>query len=167
MLAGNPRDDNSLPLPPVHVYIDPNVPPRHLRSRCLPLTVDPKVRKELFDLVEEGVLVGVGQSRWASPLVVVVKGSGELRLCGDYKSTVNKHIHYNHYCLPLIENLLAKLSSSKIFSSLDLHKAYHQVPLDSESRPLTTITTPYGLFEYVTLPFGFSCAPSIFQGIMD
>ena len=97
----------------------------------------------------------------------MTKANGELRLCGDYKITVNKHIQYDEYCLPLIDDLLARMTGCKVFSKFDLRKAYHQILLDDKSQVLTTITTPYGIFRYRSLPFGFKSAPSVFQQIME
>ena len=66
-----------------------------------------------------------------------------------------------------IEDLFASLSRGQQFSKLDLKHAYQQIELDDESKPLVTISTHKGLFQYERLPFGVSSAPSIFQRVMD
>ena len=58
------------------------------------------------------------------------------------------------------------MAGCKVFSKFDLRKAYHQILLDDASQALTTITTPYGIFRYRSLPFGFKSAPSAFQQII-
>ena len=55
-----------------------------------------------------------------------------------------------------------------MYTKLNMSHAYHQVVLDEESRPLTTVdNTPKGLFEFERLPFGVRSSPGIFQGIME
>ena len=98
---------------------------------------------------------------------MVRKPKGGLRLCVDYKVTLNKYLKLNHYQIPLISEIYTKLAGSKIFSTIDLKSAYNQVPLDEESRNITVISTPIGLYKYNVLPFGLATAPSIFQRVMD
>ena len=101
------------------------------------------------------------------PIVPVVKKDQSLRLCGDYKVSVNQALETDTYPLPRLEELLATLSRGKIFSKIDLAAAYQQVFLDDDSKKYTTINTHIGLFVYNRLPFGISSAPSIFQLIME
>jgi hypothetical protein len=88
-------------------------------------------------------------------------------MCGDYKVTVNKHIIYDQYRVPLVDDLMCNVVNCKYFTKLDLRRAYHQILLTLEAQALTTVSTPYGLFRYRALPFGFSNAPSQFQRTMD
>ena len=100
-------------------------------------------------------------------MVPVDKGLGAVRICGDYKATIYPVAQPDCYPLPRVEELFTKLSGGKHFTTLDLSQAYHQIELDEESRDLTTINTPLGLFRYVRCPYGISTAPSMFQRIMD
>lgn len=106
-------------------------------------------------------------SDWAAPVVPVIKGDGSVRICGDYKVTVNKAAKLDRYPFPRIKDLFASLSGGKEFTKLDLSHAYQQVQLDEASRQYITINTHKGLFCYNRLPFGVSSAPSIFQRIME
>ena len=92
-----------------------------------------------------------------------MKGDGNVRICGDYKVTINKAAKIDKYPIPRIDDLFASLSGGKKFTKLDLSHAYQQIELQEESRPLVTINTHKGLFTYNRLPFGISSAPSIFQ----
>eukprot|EP00117_Sycon_ciliatum_P035601 scpid103993/ scgid26952/ len=91
-----------------------------------------------------------------------MKRTGNIRICGEYKCTVNQSAkvnqyplpNTNQYPLPNIEDLYQKLSNGKFFSKLDLQDAYQQLLLDDESKLLTTINTSKGLHVYNTLPFG-------------
>ncbi len=127
-----------------------------------------KVNKELDRLVAEGIISPVSHAEWAAPIVPVLKSDGHsVRICGDYKVTVNREATPNSYPLPRIDDLFANLSGGQVFSKLDLVSAYQQIELDEDSKQFTTINTSKGLFQYNRLPFGISTAPSIFQRIME
>jgi len=84
----------------------------------------------------------VDHSKWATPLVVAAKANGGVRLCGDYKVTINQAVEEKVYSLPTIEDILAQLAKGKVFSKLDFSQAYQQLLLDKESKPLLVINTP-------------------------
>ena len=122
---------------------------------------------ELGCLEEAGVLRKVEYSEWAVPIGPVPKKDGSLRLCRDYKVTVNLALNVDQYPLPKPSDLLSSLAGGQRFSKLHLTTAYQQVPLDEISAKLTTINTHQGLYEYTRLPFGVASAPVVFQRIMD
>lgn len=125
------------------------------------------VEKELERLQLQGIIEPVKFSDWAAPIVPVLKKDGGIRICGDYKLTVNRAAKVDTYPLPRIEDLFTSLAGGKTFSKLDLAHAYQQVPLDETARKYVTINTQKGLFQYTRLPFGVSSAPAIFQRTMD
>ena len=90
-----------------------------------------------------------------------------VRICGDFKRTVNQALKVDKYPIPKIEDLFSSLSGGKSFSTSDMSQAYQQVILDEPSKKLVVINTSKGLFQYTRLPFGISCAPGIFQRVMD
>ena len=100
-------------------------------------------------------------------MVPVLKSVGKVRICGDYKVTVNKATKLDKYPIPRIDELFASLSGEKSFSKLDLSHVYQQIQLKEESRKYVAINTHKGLFLYNRLPFGVASAPSIFQRIME
>jgi len=122
---------------------------------------------ELDRLEAAGIIEKVEHSDWAVPVVPVPKGDGKLRLCGDYKVTINPQLLVDKYPLPRPEDLMSRLAGGKKFSKLDLSQAYQQVTLDQNSCKYVTINTVKGLYRYTRLPFGIASAPSIFQRIMD
>ena len=121
----------------------------------------------LEKLVSEGVLEAVQFSEWAAPIVPVVKRDGSIRVCGDYKLTINQVAQVDTYPLPLVQDIFASLSNGKSFTTLNFAQAYQQLPLDTDSRPYTAINTHRGLFHNTRLPFGVAAAPAIFQRTME
>lgn len=137
------------------------------KARPVCYAIRDKVGLELDRLVDVDVLEKVSTSEWASPIVVVPKGDGSIRICGDYKVTINPLIEDNSYPLPTSEDLFATLAGSEVFSKIDLSHAYQQLELTENSKELCTINTHQGLYRYKRLPFGVKSAPAIFQSVID
>ena len=142
------------------LHLKSDVQPKFLRARNLPFALREKVERELKRLVEAGVITPVQHAEWATPIFPVMKQNGTVRICGDYKTT-------NNQPLPRIDDLLSSLAGGKAFTKMDLAHTYMQVPLEDESKSLTTINTHKGLYQYNRLPFGISSAPAIFQRTME
>lgn len=151
----------------VTLRLKPDMVPKFCKPRPVPLAIKPKVEREIEKLVKLGVLEPVDYSSWGTPIVPILKKNGEIRICGDYKVTVNPHLIIDQYPLPRIEELFAKLHGGEEFSKIDLSMAYQQLVLDSKSREYTTISTSKGLFRYTRLVYGLASAPAIFQKTMD
>ena len=150
------------------LHVDKDAKPIFCKAWPVPYAMRERVEKELDRLVEEGTLKSVQYADWAAPIVPVLKKDGEsVRICGDFKQTVNKVASLDHYPLPRVEDLLAKLSGGKKFSVLDLSQAYQQLELEAESQTYTVINTHKGLFSYTRLPYGIASSPGIFQRAMD
>ena len=96
-----------------------------------------------------------------------MKSDGTVRVCGDYKLTVNKVSKLDGYPIPKLDDLYTKLAGGQTFTELDLSHAYEQMLVDENSRECLTINTHKGLFRYNRLPYGVSSAPGIFQRTME
>ena len=120
------------------------------------------LEQELDQLQSEGIISPVEFTEWAAPIVPVMKQDGSVRICGDYKSTVNQVSKLDNYPIPKTEYLLATLGGGNKFTKLDMSQAYQQLLLDEDSKKYTTINTHKGLYQYNRLPFGVSSAPGIF-----
>ena len=143
------------------------VKPKFCRARQVPFALKSVVEDELDRLEKMGVMEKVNFIEWATPVVVVPKKDGRVRLCGDYKVTLNPSLDVDQYPLPRSEDLFATLAGGKHFSVLDLSNAYQQLLLEEASRKFVTINTHRGLYRYTRLPFGIASAPAIFQKTMD
>ena len=144
-----------------------NSKPIFHKARPVPFAMKRKVETSLLDLEQKGIIQKVEYSDWAAPIVPVVKPSGALRLCGDYKVTINKAVKVDTYPLPLVNELFANLAGGQKFTKLDLSEAYHQIKLHPDSQKYTTINTHLGLFEYLRLPYGISTCVGVFQRAME
>uniref|UniRef100_A0A1X7VWR4 Reverse transcriptase domain-containing protein n=1 Tax=Amphimedon queenslandica TaxID=400682 RepID=A0A1X7VWR4_AMPQE len=103
---------------------------------------------------------------WAYPFHMVPKKSGNWRPCGDYRSLNEITIH-NDYPIPYIQDCTASLHGTNFFSKKDLVCAYHQVPVEPSNIRKTTITTPFGLFQFVHMAFGLHNAAQSFQRLIE
>ena len=149
------------------IYIDPQAKPKFCKARPVPYSMQTKVEEELDRLRTEGIIEQVQYAEWAAPIVPVLKADGKsLRICGDFKVTVNKASKLDRYLIPKIEDLFATLSHGTSFTKLDMSQAYQQIMLDDESKKYVVVNTHKGLFCYNRLLFGVSSAPGIFQRVM-
>ncbi|KAL5463687.1 hypothetical protein EMCRGX_G032610 [Ephydatia muelleri] len=149
------------------VHVEATAAPSFYKYRSAPFIMKEKIEKELERLELAGIITPVQFSEWAAPIVPVVKADGSIRICGDYKLTLNRVARIETYPIPRVEELFAVLRGGEKFSKIDLSSAYQQIVLDEQSRPYTTINTHKGLFMYNRLTFGIASAPAIFQRTME
>ena len=123
------------------------------------------VKKELKEMDESGV-IEPSHSEWSSPIVIVKKKDGNIRLCVDYRR-LNSVTPVDPYPMPRTDELIDQIGQAKHITTLDLSKGYWQVPMKNEDRVKTAFSTPNGLFQFKVMPFGLSGAPATFQRMMD
>ncbi|KFD46395.1 LOW QUALITY PROTEIN: hypothetical protein M513_12730 [Trichuris suis] len=106
--------------PTVSLSVLPDVEPKFMKSRPVPFALRAKVDAEIRRLVKDGVLEPVADSKWATPLVCVLKRDGSVRVCANYRVTVNPAISNNVYPLSTLDEAFAALAGGKCFTWLDL-----------------------------------------------
>ena len=149
------------------IHIDESVTPVAQQPRRIPFGLRDKVEAELNHLLEADVIEEVqGPTSWISPVVVIPKKGGQVRICVDMRRA-NEAVIRERHPIPTVDEVVEELRHSKHFSRLDLKKGFHQVELDETSRPITTFVTHKGLFRYKRLMFGVSSAPEAYQRIIQ
>ena len=151
----------------VSLELKEGVRPVHLRARPVAEPFRDAVNKELDRLLANGTIAAVETSQRASPIVVARKANGKIRVCADFSTGLNDALESVSHPIPDMEQIMTRFAGNRVFTQLDLSDAYLQLDLGDASRPLTTITTHRGLFQYNRLVFGLETAPAIFQRAMD
>ncbi|BHF62603.1 hypothetical protein SprV_0200558800 [Sparganum proliferum] len=139
-----------------------------------PIRVPPRrlpifYQKELDALINDMLsrkIIRPSQSPWSSPIVLVKKKDGSMRLCIDYRK-LNAVTKEDSFPLPRIDTTLDALAGNTMFSTLDLASGYWQVEVRPSDREKTAFAVPSGLYEFETMPFGLANAPSTFQRLMN
>ena len=107
----------------------------------IPFALRPRVEEEHNRLEDMGIISKVHTSEWATTVVRVVKKNGKVRVCGDFKETLNPQLMVDQYPLPRIEDILASLSEGEKFTKLDLRQAYLHMEMSDKSERYLTVKT--------------------------
>ncbi|KAH9769622.1 hypothetical protein KPL71_012085 [Citrus sinensis] len=157
-------------------------PTRDAQRRLNPRMME-VVKKEILKLLNVGIIYPISDSKWVSPVQVVLKKSGitvvkneenELvpsrvqtgwRVCIDYRK-LNAATRKDHFPLPFIDQMLERLSGHSHYCFLDGYSGYNQIVIAPEDQEKTTFTCPFGTFAYRRMLFGLCNAPATFQRCM-
>ncbi|GFU34035.1 transposon Tf2-6 polyprotein [Trichonephila clavipes] len=139
-------------------------PPVTARPRRLHPKLYDAVKVEFEFLLAQGI-IRPSKSPWSSPLHVVPKSDSTVRPVGDYRQ-LNSVTEFDSYSMPYLNDFAHALHGKRIFSKIDIFKAFHQIPIAECDIPKTAVTTPWGLYEYTHLCFGLVNAPQTFMRFM-
>ena len=122
-------------------------------------------RKYIVENLNKGFIVPTN-TPFASPILMAKKPGGGLRFCVDYRK-LNAISKKDRYPLPLIDELMGRLSKARIFTKLDIRQGFHRIRLSPESEDLTSFRTRYGSYKYRVMPFGLTNGPATFQRFIN
>ena len=142
-----------------------DTPPVRIPPRRIPSALIPELNSMIENMLKKNI-IQPSSSPWSSPVVLVKKKNGDLRLCVDYRK-LNEVTRRDAFPLPRIDDLFDALAGARFFSTLDLASGYWQVEVKQEDRPKTAFSVPSGLYEFQTMPFGLVNAPATFQRLMQ
>ncbi|KAI4905797.1 hypothetical protein NFI96_024895 [Prochilodus magdalenae] len=138
--------------------------PFRLPYRRVPPAHYQKLRQVLTEMEEQGI-IRKSVSEYASPLVMVWKRDGSLRICTDFR-WLNARTLKDAHPLPHQSDCLAALGGNTYFSTMDLTSGFYNIPMQEEDKKYTAFTTPLGLHEYNRMPQGLCNSPASFMRMM-
>ena len=124
-----------------------------------------ETKRYLQDNLHKG-FIEPSHAPFAAPILFIKKANGSLRLCIDFRK-LNELTRKDRYPLPLIDELLARLSKAKVYTKLDIRQAFYRIRMDPQSEELTTFRTRYGSYKCKVLPFGLTNGPATYQRYMN
>jgi len=146
-------------------------PPIKQTARPIPIHYRQAVRETINKYLDQGA-IKPSQSAWASPILCVLKKTGEVRVCIDYRA-LNAATRVPATPIPRVQDLLQHMGGKKMYHAFDLAHGYHNLEIHPDDQPKTAIILPEGLglahrqFEFTRLSFGLAAAPGAFQYITD
>ena len=140
-------------------------PPIKMRFRPVNPALEENLKEQLETWLQHDV-IEESNSPWAFALVAVRKKNGKIRWCVDYRK-LNAITKKDSFPLPQIEDNLARLADSKVFSGIDGMGAFHVVELEEGAKPKTAFATPWGTYQFKRMPFGLSNGPATYSRLMQ
>lgn len=151
--------------------IEPPSPFSNLTADCHPIATKSRryskedlnfIGNEVERLLKEGI-IEPSRSPWRAQVVVTKDENHKKRLAIDYSQTINRFTQLDAFPLPRISDTINEIAQYKVFSTLDLQSAYHQIPLREDDKPYTAFEAKGGLYQFTRLPFGVTNGVACFQ----
>jgi hypothetical protein len=141
--------------------------PIKCKPRPIPYALEDRVKKQCDEWEELGIWKKIEYSEWATPMVIAPKSDGGIRICGDYKVTLNKFLKLPTYPIPTAHDLEAKLGPGDKYTKMDIVSAFLHVPVDEETGRKMAIVTPWATYECLAMVFGASPEPQHWQHCIE
>ena len=107
-------------------------------------------------------MIESSESEWSFPTILVPKPNGEVRCCVDLRK-VNRLVIDESFPIPRIDDMVERIGKARFLTKLDLSKGFHQIPSDEASKPINSVSTPFGQYQWRRLPFGLNTSPACFS----
>ena len=156
----------SVDSPPLFANLTPNCKPIVTKSRRFGNEDKNFIRSEISTMLEEGV-IEESTSPWRAQVLIVSNERQKKRLVIDYSQTINRYTKLDAYPLPRMDDLALEISKFKLYTSLDLKSAYHQIPIREEEREYTAFEANGKLYQFCRIPFGVTNGVACFQRTID
>lgn len=131
----------------------------------IPVAKRDAVKRQINDMSDQGI-IRPSKSAWSSPVVLVNKPDGSIRICIDYRK-LNLISLSDGYPVPRISEVFEQIGNAQYLSRFDLTKGYYQVPLSDDTKEKSAFVTPFGLYEFNVMPFGMKTSPATFIRLVD
>lgn len=125
-----------------------------------------RVKTELDKLLSAKFISPVDSAPWLSPMVIIPKKNGALRICVDFRK-LNAATKKDHYPLPYMEEIIDEVAGHEMYSFLDCFSGYYQVAMAEQDKNKTAFSTEWGPYQFERMPFGAKNAPMTFQRVME
>lgn len=163
-------DAEDQPLPPHSehdhpIELKPGAIPPFSRARPSPPSHRETIRKVIEDGLRKGTL-RPSTSSACSPILLVAKPSGGVRMCVDYRK-LNEITVKRRHPIPLLSETLNNLGKAQWYTKLDIRAAFNQLRIREGDEWLTSFATRFGQFEWLVMPFGLCGAPATWQAYIQ
>lgn len=147
------------------IFTKPGINPVNTKQYRIPHSQKEIVQTKIREMLEDDI-IEPSTSLWNSPLLLVPKKSAndrkEYRFCVDYRN-LNKNTETQTFPMPNLEEELCKMTGSKIFSTLDIQSAFHQIKMNEDDKEKTAFSTGHQKFQFKRMPFGLKGSPVTWQ----
>ncbi|KAM1027360.1 hypothetical protein ACFX2A_041136 [Malus domestica] len=149
-----------------HLAVKPGTRPIKQTQRRYRSELIPQIEAEIDKLIEAGFIREVQYPKWISNIVIVLKKSGQIRVCVDFRD-LNDACPKDDFPLPIIEIMVDATTGHEALSFMDGSSGYNQIRMALEDEELTAFRTPKGIYCYKVMPFGLKNAGATYQRAMQ